>query len=261
MTFDGRVEAQMTVPSGITVTATNAGGTATVTFPVGTYFPSTLVSQLATTLNNTSPLSATWTATLSTGASGTGLVTLNGGGTWSIVWGSATGALRDLLGFTGDINNSNTSQTGTNQARGLWIPDCPIWMQGDPKRAPRVSDLRTTTSPTGVVYGLVGNFSYRHRQVRWSHVALAKTWEVAATTTNASFEFFFGETQLGLGSSWFTPASAVKIYDHAGNVVGSDKSIASWFVTGVKDIEPARVDQAGWNGYWRIEFPEIVSSG
>lgn len=158
------------------------------------------------------------------------------------------------------------SRTGANQARALWIPDCPLVVDGDPRRAPKVSDLRTTTSPTGAVYGLVGNTFYRQKNAKWSHVPEAKTWERSATIANASWETFFNETQLGLGSTtWFTPASPVQIYDHLGRLAGGDANSGvglanGWQMTGVTSIEPKRVDTS-WTGLWSVQLPELVSSG
>lgn len=268
MTFDGRIEALATVPVGVTVSATNAGGTATVTLPAGTYFLSSMISALATQLNGTAPLSATWTVSLSIGSSGTGQVTINGGGTWSLIWTSAGSTLQAILGFdgNGDVNNASSAQTGTKQARGLWIPDCPLSLDGDPQRAPKVTDLRTTTSPTGVVLGLIGNVFYRHRVVRWSHVDISRVWEAKTTLANASWEFFFNETQLGQNSSWFSPATPVQIYDLTGTKLGNDANggtglSTGWQMTGLTGIEPTKSDATGWTGRWSIEIPEIVSSG
>jgi len=268
MTFDGRLEARMTVPAGVSVSATNAGGTATVVLPQGTHFLTDLLTTLASQLNSTSPLSATWSATLSTGTAGTGQVTLNGGGTWSLTWTTAGATLQSLLGFdvTGNVLNSAAAVTGSKQARGLWRPDCPLWMEGDPKRAPKVSDLRQTMSPTANVLGLVGNFFYRHMKVTWEMVPFAQAWEAVASVPNASWEFFFNETQLGQNSSWFTPSSPFQIYDHNGNKVGADANGGAgltngWFQLGTVSIEPARYDKGGAPILWTVELASIVSPG
>lgn len=159
------------------------------------------------------------------------------------------------------------SRTGAKQARGLWIPDAPLTLDGDPRRAPKVSDLRTTTSPTGAVYGLVGNVFYRHKNVAWSHVAAGLVWESSAVLANGSWETFFTDTQLALGpTTWFSPASPVQVYDHTGRVVGSDLNSGAgptggWQMTGVSTTEERRVDRGGWTGLWAVELPELVSSG
>ncbi len=267
MTFDGRLEALVTVPAGVSVSATNAGGTATVFLPQNTYFVSTLLSTLQSQLNSTSPLSATWTVSLSTGPAGTGQVTINGGGTWSLSWTAAGMTLQTLLGFdvTGNISNSVAAVTGSKQCRGVWIPDCPIRLDGDPQRAPIVTDLRTTMSPTGKVLGLVGNVFYRHTKVTWSHVDISRTWEAKTTIANSSFELFMKDTQLGQGLSWFTPATPLQIYDLTGTKLGIDLNGGTgptngWQIADVSSVEPPKADPA-WTGRWTIELPQIVSQG
>lgn len=268
MTFDGRMEALITVPSGVSISATNAGGTATVSLPQNTYFLTSLLSTLQTQLNNTAPLSNTWTVTLSTGTAGTGQVTINGGGTWSLTWSSSGSTLQTLLGWdgTGNVVNSAVAVTGSKQARGLWRPDCPIWMESEPKRTPKVSDLRTTISPTGVVKGLVGNFFYRHTKVTWELVPLAQIWESSTSFANSSWEFFYNGTQFGNDSTgWFSPVSAVQIYDHNGSKLGLDANggtglTTGWQIVGVGSVEPTRYDK-GAPIAWTILLPQIVSSG
>jgi hypothetical protein len=150
----------------------------------------------------------------------------------------------------------------------VWFPGCPISLEGDPTQTPKVSDLRTSMSPTGRVLGLTGNTFYRHRNVTWSHVDRNRVWESAATYENGSWQTFFEETQLGAGSSWFTPSSPVQIYyDSAGSVAllggegGPDGAgVEGWTIVGVSSIEP-RPSVAGWTGLWRIECPLLIAEG
>ncbi len=263
MSIDGRVEARMAVPAGVTLTAfSTLSGTCTVTLTAGNYFQTTLQTHLQTVLNAQCPVSGNWTVSMSTGAGGTGLVTISavGDASSTLTWVNTT--LRDVLGFT---TNIAIAGTGTRQARGLWIPDCPIGLDSDPSQAPLMSDLRTTMSPTGVVLGLVGNVFYIHKNVRWTHVAKARVWESAVTYANSSWEYFFRETQLGLGSSWFVPASPFRIYDHTGGLVGVSGAlgvgVTTWQMTGVTGTDLARVDPGGWTGLWKVLIPQIVSSG
>ena len=156
------------------------------------------------------------------------------------------------------------SATGANNARGVWLPDCPLNLEGDPKRAPLVSDLRQSVGPTGQVLSLSGNTFKRHKRVVWSHVPLERVWESEATLDYASWEWFFKETQLGLGLSWFSVGSLVQIYDHAGNQVGIDDNGGvgpdGWSIIGVNSIEPAKsIDR--WLGRWRIEIPQLIAVG
>jgi len=207
-------------------------------------------------------INAAWTVSMSTS---TGLVSIGWTGyatpTWSLSWSST--ALRDVMGFTANITNVTTTQTGTQQARGVWIPDCPLNIEGDPERAPLVSDARSSMSPTGQVITLVGNTYRRHRNVHWSHVPIAQVWDGEATYENASWEEFFAETQLGLNSSWFTPGSLIQIYySNAGSdaLLGADATITGWSIIGITSIEPQK-SVGDWTGLWRIELPQIVAAG
>lgn len=185
--------------------------------------------------------------------------------TWSLAWTSTD--LRDLLGFTADISGVQSAQTGTQQARGVWFPDCPLSIDGDPAQAPKVTDKRSTISPTGTQFSLVGNSYRRHRGVMWTHVPRASTWESAATYTNASYETFANDCFYGLGHAWFTPSSPVQIYwndagtDRAvGYTYNSSAGMAGWYVVNVDSTEP-RPSVDGWTGLFRIEFGDIVGVG
>lgn len=279
-----------TVSAEATTAATSTAGTAALrlgdlssspgTAPIGTYLSAVYVvsgSSVATGLSANleaalttfaNAINAAWTVSLET-ATGTGLVSINWSGyatpTWSLSWTSTD--LRNLLGFTANISSVTTTQTGTEQARSLWFPDCPLSIEGDPDQAPRVTDLRTTISPTGNVLGLVGNSMYRHRGVTWSHVPIARVWESAVTYANASFETFAKDALFGLGHSWMTAASPLQIYyDKSGTqtAVGytfnSSAGMPGWSILNLNSVEPKK-SVADWTGLFRIEFGDIVGSG
>lgn len=262
MVFDGRLEAAFTVPASTTISVTNSGGgPTTVTVAAGSYYHSTFASYFQGALEaQRAPGSGSWSVTYSTGASATGKYTIALAEGYSITWTSTN--LRDLLGFTATIT-SQTTVTGTNQSRGLWIPDCPLSCDGDPAQAPRVTDLRTTQSPTGYVVGLIGNTFYRHKNIRWSHVAKSRVWIGSETTVNASWEKFLVDTQWALGHSWFTPVSLVNIYDIAGAKVGINANagagVSGWYLKGVSDLELQRSGGSDWTGMFEIRVPEIVA--
>lgn len=272
MTFDGRAEGQFIVPTGgTTLSVTNgAGGPTAVTVAAGAYFLTAFLAALqAALIAQRPPSTGTWVVTLSTGASGTGKVTINCtqvAGTWSITWTDTT--LRDLLGFTLNIVAVAVAQTGTKQARGLWIPDCPLNLDCDTARAPLVTDAISTVSPRGDVTTLEGNEMYRHTGMKWPLVSKAKVWEAAAAIVNASWETFWKDVHLGRGGlSWFTPGSKLQIYDHQSPSVqlGIDANggagVGGWVATkGPTSIEPKKHD-GQWTGLWVIEIPELVSSG
>jgi hypothetical protein len=135
-------------------------------------------------------------------------------------------------------------------------------LSGDTTRAPIITDAMPTVSPRGDVTVLVGNSLYRHVGVKYSHVVEAKIWEAAAAIANASWETFWKDVYLGLGSiSWFSAGSKLKLVDHAGRTLGSDASISGWKATrGPFDTEVKKVDRA-WAGMWTVEIPELVASG
>lgn len=265
MTYAGHVMARFTVPASTTIdTTSTAGGSDTVTVPAGDYFidadplgTDSLISTLQGTLQ---AVDASWLVTLSTGASGTGKVSISCDGTWSITWTST--ALRDLLGFTANISSATGTRTGTNHARGLWLPDCPLSLDGNYLGAPDVTDMRQTESPDGFTITHVGNRKYRHRNVRWSHVPGNKTWVASETTTHESLQRFLIDTQWGLGHSWFTPGSKCYIMTHSGQSVGND-GVDGWYLNGLRSMEEVvtRVDGGGFDGLWRVAIPSITSDG
>jgi hypothetical protein len=183
---------------------------------------------------------------------------------------AADGLMDPTTGLSGALTSLRSymlGQTGTQQARGLWFPDCPLSIEGDPAVAPRVTDHRTTMSPTGVVLGLTGNSFYRHRGIHWSHVPRDRVWEAATTYDNASWQTFADDCLYGLGNSLFTPASPLQIYwDDAGTVraVGytydDEAGIPGWSVINVRSTEPKK-SSGEWTGLWRIELGDVVSGG
>ena len=266
MTFDGRIESSVTVPAGVTISATNSGGGPTsVPLTAATYASMTaLLAHVVAQLNATRT-PATWTGSISTGASGTGKVSLNwtGAGTYSIAWTNTT--IRDLLGFTADLAGvtQGVASVGTKQCRGLWIPDSPITALGDPRSAPKRSDRRGMTTPNGVVYTHVGNTLYRLRGVRYTHVPLSRIWEQNAAIPNASLETFWNETQLGQSSSWFSPGMKLQIWDHTGQLVGSNANagagLAGWYISTPFELDDLPLAITGWTGLFAVALGDLVS--
>lgn len=258
MTFDGRWEAWLTVPSGgAAVSATNSGGgPTTVTVPAGAYTITTLVAQLVTQLNATRT-PADWTGSLSTGATGTGRVTLNCTGTWSLSWTSTL--LRDVLGFTAGYSSVSAAQTGPNQAKGVWLPDCPLSLAMHPQMAPRMSDRRGTESPLGEVFTLVGNAKYVHRELLYQAVPISRIREASATYTNASYETFIADTQDGDGHAWFAPGAPVKIWDHNGLVLGADAGVSQWYLHNAPHVAELPLMQANYTGLVTVRVPKLTA--
>ncbi len=268
MTFGGRLEAFFTVPSAVTIAAKNgSGGPTSVSLTAGSYTPTTYLAHVVTRLNAVMGASD-WSGSLSTGTSGTGFVTLtNPDVGWTITW--TTPEAGTALGFAGNIGATTGAAVGTRNARGLFLPDCPLYTVAHPASAPEFSDMRSTESPTGEVISLVGSYRYEHSGLRYSHVPVAKCVEYAATTTYASWEQWIKDTQTGRGHTWFSIGSAFQVYwDSAGTdtLLGIAMNSGAGPTYGwkasppLKDFSPKRVDQA-WNGMWSIEIPRLVSAG
>jgi hypothetical protein len=181
--------------------------------------------------------------------------------------GAATGVSANVSTAAASFVAAMKSQTGTQHARGVWLPDCPLAIASGPTQAPRVTDLRQSESPTGIVLGLAGNSKYRHRQLSWGAVPPARVWESQATYAYGSWESFLKDTQFGMGHSWFTPSSRVQVHfssagvDTAvGSAFNSNAGISGWFVKGISSCEPSQL-VANWDGLYKIEIPELVSDG
>jgi hypothetical protein len=269
MSYGGRLEAFGTVPSGTQVSVTNDAGAASFALTAGTHTPTSLLAHLIARCTAVlPPLSGSWSGSLSTGASGTGLVTLNCTGTWSMTF--TTAELGTMLGFVGDIASRSSAATGTQNARGLWLPKVPMTIAGHPSRAPKVTDARSTVGPTGRSVTLKGTSKYRHREIKWTHITNAQTYEGAATTTYASLQQWVDDTQFGDGHSWFRPGSPFQVYwSNSGtdSIVGSDLNSGSgptygWTIQpALASFEPERATEQGLLLYWTFSIPELVSEG
>jgi len=260
VTFAGHFLAFFTIPASTTISVTNGGGgPTTVTITAGTYTIATLIVQLQTDLQTQrAPSGSAWTVTHSTGASGTGKVAIDcPTDTWSITWTSA--ALRDLLGFTANITSVTTEQTGANQSLGFWMPDCPMFIEGNYLAAPDVTDFRQTVSPTGVTIGHTGNTRYEHNGLTYSHVPDARTWKSAEVVVNESLQQFLRDSQWGTGNTFFTPSSKCVIVAHTGTAIGNG-TLTGWYLKGAPSMA-AIVKRAGesWDGLWSVGPISIVS--
>lgn len=269
MTYDGRIEARFTIPSGgASVSVTNSGGGPTTsTVDAGSYYltaaggVSGLLADFQTKLNTDQP--ANWTVTLSTT---TGKVTIDcADEPWVLSWTSTN--LRDALGFTGNIASTTSAQTGANQARFLWIPDCPPNSDiPDHAQAPRVTDRHATRGPTGLVIAHVGNTMYRHPGWRYSHVLRRRVWKGEESTTNESWERFLEDSAFGIGHAWGDSQCRVQIYDVGGALVGlnanSGSGVSGWNLVGpgINALVPKPVS-GQWVGQWRIDGFDLESDG
>lgn len=274
MTYDGRIEARITIPSGgAAVSATNSsGGPTTCTVPAGNYYLTAaggvtgLCAELQSQLN--ASRASGWTVSLSTGASGTGKVTIDcTDEPYALTWTSTT--LRDLLGFSGNIASTSSASTGAYQARGLWMPGAPPASDTpDHAQAPRETDRRSTRGPTGIVISHTGNLLYRHPGWRYMGVPRRRVWKGSESTTNESWERFLEDVAWGQGLSWFDGSALCQVYDINGALVGvnanSGSGLAGWYLVGqgINKLQPKPLQTSPqWSGVWLIDGFDLVSNG
>lgn len=262
VTTAGSVQAYMTVPTLTQLVATNGGGTATVTIAAGAKRPTDLANILQTALNATTPLAAGWSVTVS---QSTGLCTIDcSSRPFSITWSNTT--LRDILGFTANISAVSAAQSGSKQVSGLWLPDCPVRADLEPSMAPIATDKRETMSPTYNVLALMGNVGYVHTNVMWQAVNVSRIREASASLARSSWEYWWSETQLGRGASWFSVNSAFAINTHYGPAFGEDLNgvglTNGWKLVGVRDWKDClRLTRPQFASLYSVTFPMIVSPG
>lgn len=249
----GRLEAQIYVASTITASLSANGAPSTVSIAAGTYYISDLVTEFE------ADAGGNWTCTISTtDLTGTGKVTIDTSDRpFSVTWTSTT--LRDIYGFTGNISGVSAAQTGTNAAKGIWIPDVPMFARygGLNHTGVPVTNARQTVSALGHVKGLVGSVANVFDGLAWNGVAASRTWAYSgaagaqSTPVNLNYETFIRDTQYAGVVSYFRPFSPVRLYwDSADTsyVSGSLQVPPSW--------EPSQL-QAGWLGRYNIELPRL----
>jgi hypothetical protein len=258
--YSGYLLSQFTVPSGQTIQATtNGGGPTVVNITAGTYASlEDFRGQLAADLNAQRPVTAgAWTVTLSLGASGTGQITIAvSSGTFSITWTSTN--LRDLLGFT-TSPAAVASATGARHAKGVWIPDSPIFTVAHYLSAPTDTDWRGVATPTGRLFGNVGNTRYRHPGAKWQSCPARKVWRNSESTIGESLEQFLLDSQWAQGHTWFSSSRKVIVIAHDDNELGNG-IVAGWYLNiGGKMTEIAKRRDDTWDGYWSVTFPELTT--
>ncbi len=179
--------------------------------------------------------------------------------------GAATGLTSGMSTALSSFATYMKSQTSTQQAKGLWFPDCPLFCDGDPEQAPLVTDRRATISPTKASYALCGNSGYEHTGLVYSHVPRAQVWNSAATYDNGAWETFAKDCIMGLGHEWFTASSPLQFYwNNAGTLTllgdqGNDgDGMSGWHVVDLNGINPKR-SVGEWTGLFRVEIGAVVT--
>lgn len=191
-----KYEGRITVPTGgYAVSVTDSGGTASVTLAAGDYYPNSstaLLSTFAAELTANSTLAGTYTCTSDDDTdAATGRITLaaSGGGNVSVTWSST--ALRDLLGFTGNLSGA-TTYTSTGACKYIYLPNVPRAeaMAPDGSAGVAMTDSSVTVSPSGTSKILAYSTRYVNR-LAFRFLTGRKTWTAAETYANESLESFY----------------------------------------------------------------------
>lgn len=206
-----KLEGRITVGATANVDVTEIGGGGgpfTVTITAGDYYPATLCSTIGTLLTNNPSLSGTYTCSLSddTDAS-TGKVTISATGitSFTLTWATSTSqAIRDALGFTGNLSPTAASHTSANACPYLWLPNVgrtnamgPEPISSSLRLGVPMMDYRLTRAPTGASKRLVSNTTYVE-SLEFHYVSGAKAAKRLESVTNESWETFY-TTVLGGG--------------------------------------------------------------
>jgi hypothetical protein len=249
----GRLEAQITVPTG-GWTATVGAGTATIA--AGTYYLSSTGSTasdfLATVATAFATASGTTcTVTGSLGEFGTGVVTITFGVAKLITWISTD--LRDLLGFTAD-EGSATSHVGQKAMKSVWLPSCPFanLNGGGTWRGYPEGDFRSVGNFAGYVYARHGQHRVRLDDLRWPANRRERTWIASETTGNQSLEQFWLDGVYG-EAGWGTPSGPIRWYPDASD----DTTFGTYAVTDASIFRPNQM-QENWTGMWAIKLPPLI---
>lgn len=249
---NGRVEARYTLTSAWTGTCTNSvAATPAWSVAAGTYYATALAAALQAALRAVTSAFATWTVTIASTESGTGLVTIYKGaaGTWTVTFDQSD--FRDALGFSANLTGVTSAQTSTNAMQGVWLPDSPLVLPTDDDVGILVSDMRQSVSPSGAVYSLVSNTRREWTNCTWTHVSKSRVHSTVSTTM--SWRQFVSDTQLG-GKSYFPAGARLAIYSNA----TTNTLLGYYNAVGLVGGQTEQAIQ-GWAGRWRVSIPRLVN--
>lgn len=258
MTTNGKLEGRISVPSGgWAVDATDSGGAFTATIAEQTYYLSTSDGTSTTFLEEfEDQLNAagtdTWTVTIAAGEGGTGKVTITCSAAWTITWDAASTPVKEICGYTGNLSKSGgTGATSTNQAKGLWLPNCPPSnLYGNSVAGWYESSTRGQHAPDGTAT-VIGGPKRQVNELRWNAIKRAKALAEHEATTNESYMTFWLDFMQGdqTGSSvgrfrWYPDAD-------------DDATYFSYVMLDMLSnsrMEPLVQD---WNGFFTVNLGRI----
>ena len=254
----GRLEGRITFSANQTGTVTDSNGGPTAwTLTAGSYYPTDLAAAFqASLVAATGSVGDNFTVTISRGESGaTGRCTITTSDVnWSLVF--TTSDLRDALGFTGNISNASSAQTGTNHVKPMWIPNGPSKYSpyGDTAAGDLITDYRATKGPGGHVHALFGNEHRAHRNIMWNGVTGARTHAHLESVTGESFESFYRDCALGRVS--YIPVNTYVRLIWDADTDGTYAVGRILWPTVFQELTEAM--EYGWTGKWRIRLPELA---
>lgn len=253
MATRGRLEAQITVPTGGWTVAAVGSSSDDATVAAGTYYLATLCTALASALSTAT--GDTVTVTVSDGESNsTGKVTIASDADIALTWTSTD--LRDLLGYTGNLT-ADTSHVSTNAARMLWLPDCPkISPYGDEDAGTEQTNARATQNK-GTVRVLYGDrwTEIAPGELMWRGVTHARCRIAGESVPNESFEKFWRDGILGEGPGG-TPGGPLRLYWDA----DTDGTYTTYAVKGplLESFRPTMLSE-GLTVAWIIDMGALVA--
>jgi len=254
-TFELTESTPVTTPATVTLTAAktyywSSAGNDTVD----------LAAKLKALLDAASPNSRTYTVTPTFGENGAGGITIAvSSGTFEMDTfkenAAANNALRDLLGFSGDLTPTAASHVSDQQCLALWLPDRPYYNRyGSGDWGHEISDVTGSVSPGGDV-SIQYSQRYEVMPLEWQGITRAKMRIAGESTTGESFQRVYRNDMLGERGYCAQAGGPFRFYPDAAD--------DATYTTGMihpnalrKHIPDQLRDRA--TGWWNIRFDWIV---
>lgn len=223
----------------------------TMTLTAGTYTWATFLTEFATQLTNNG--AAVYTCTLSDGDGGTGKVTVSNATATDFEINEIDADPWALCGFSGDLTPAASSHTGTNHAKGVWLPDCGYTCKlawGDEEDE---SDMSVLESPDATN---VSSITYNRKRVMppvsYKLITRARARIAGESATGESWAQFWRDVLNGDAS--YLTIGKVRVFPDADT---SATYYDYWIGEGKKDEKPIAVRE-GWQGLFEIVIPRMV---
>lgn len=250
---NGRWEGQIVVPTGgwdmELVEAAPASGSGTATVSAGTYSWATFITEVNDALDAAG--NASYNSYLNDGEGAAGSAVLQNDTTneFAITWTDT--ALRDLLGFTGDLSGGNAYTL--NHVKGLWLPDtAPITPYGISDPTDELNETVTESEDAEYMHALIYSRKLVYENLTFEALAAKKVRIAQESTTGESLQQFLRDVCEGDVS--YLTLRRVRIFPDA-DVDGTyiDVRIGA---RGRKFAPPQTSER--YTGLFDVIFPRIV---